>query len=155
MICDSSSTGITTSAARINSPLCKAAIKPTCKATTASAMAVLRLTGRRRAGRSEMAFMNSWSGAAVSPIHLLSTSGQEDAQNPKFTTLDKHKTDDKCDETVGDACHQQTVQMDSPQSPYRRIHPRSKPPLTIRLAQTSASSGQRHPALPWHRRQRQ
>ena len=155
MICDSSSTGITTSAARINSPLCKAAIKPTCKATTASAMAVLRLTGRRRAGRSEMAFMNSGSGAAVSPMHLLSTSGQEDTQNPKFTILDKHKTDDKCDETGCETCHQHTIHIDSPQSPYQRIRPRSKPPWAVRLAQTSASSGQRHPALPWHRRLRQ
>ena len=59
MICDSSSTGITTSAARINSPLCKAAIKPTCKATTASAMAVLRLTGRPRVERSGVAVINS------------------------------------------------------------------------------------------------
>ena len=39
------SAGITISAARINRPLCSAQINPTCSATTARAMTVLRLSG--------------------------------------------------------------------------------------------------------------
>jgi hypothetical protein len=51
MSCTSISAGTTISAARINKPLCKAASRPTCSATTTEAIAALRL--RRGAWRGE------------------------------------------------------------------------------------------------------
>ena len=55
--CDSSSTGTTSSAARISKPLCKVHINPTCNATTAKAMTALRLIAKRGAEGNVLAFI--------------------------------------------------------------------------------------------------